>query len=498
MTQFTSLLPIIIVGSGAIFLMLLSAFSKLTIKELARITQTIILAALAIILMTLFDDSFSYSVYPEIFHNMLTNDSFALLFNFIFLLGALLSIYIGNVYIEKNKFFTGETFALILFSLFGMMLLSMATEMITAFISLEIASLSIYVLVGLNRKSHKSSEAVFKYLLLGSFGGSFFLMGAAFIYAQTGTTQLGEIANFISANIEQDMTLIIIGGTLVMITLVFKISAVPFQAWTIDVYDGASLPVTAYMASTFKIAIFAIALRLFLVDFNLIQDIWDQLLVFLTVITLMVGSLLAIIQNNIKRMLAASSMVHSGYLLIALASTGISGTSAAPSIIFYLIAYFFSAIGAFGLLSYVSWDTRRRATYEDFKGFAHIHPRLALMMTIFMLSFAGFPSTIGFLGKFYIFTGAIEAGYTFLAIIGVLSAFISIYYYFRLIIVMYFYPSKHEALVLTSKITPTVLALIALIILWGGIGTGLISFLPGANGFIEFAQNSIASLFITH
>jgi len=498
MNELVSLLPILIIGLGAVFVMLLGAFTTLSIRKLARITRTIIIIALAITLPSLFGDQFSYYIYPEIFHNMLISDSFGLLFNMLFLLGALLSIYIGNVYIAKNKFFTSETFALILFSLFGMMLLSMATEMITAFIALEIASLSIYVLVGLNRKSHKSSEAVFKYLLLGSFGGSFFLMGTAFIYAQTGTTQLGDIASFISLNIEKDMTLVIVGGTLVMMTLMFKISAVPFQAWTLDVYDGASLPVTAYMASTFKIAIFAIALRIFLVDFQLIQDIWDQLLMIITIITLIVGSLLAVIQTNIKRMLAASSMVHSGYLLIALASTGISGTSAAPSIIFYLIAYFLSAIGAFGLLSYVSWDTRRRATYEDFKGFAHMHPYLALMMTIFMLSFAGFPSTIGFLGKFYIFTGAIEAGYTVLAILGVLSAFVSIYYYFRLIIVMYFYPSQHDAIQLTSRVTPIVIGLIAITVLWGGIGTSLISFLPGANGFIEFAQNSVASLFISH
>jgi len=486
------IISLLIIGIGAVIMMLVAAFIKLSNRSLSTITISIILVSLYFQTPYL-GELFVINIQGELFNNMLRYDSFASLFNMIFLVGALLMLLTGSAFMQATKFFAPETFSLVLYALFSMMLLSMSNELLTAFIALESASVAIYILVGMNRYNVRASEALFKYLLLGSFSGAFFLLGIAFIYAQVGSTHLGDIRAYL--DLHDSYELIIIGGVLMMITLLFKISAVPFQAWVLDVYDGASLPITAFMAGTFKIAIFSIALRIFLVDYQALNSIFDPLLIFVAVITIVGGSLLTLAQQNIKRMLAASSIVHSGYLLIALAATGAMNTSAAPSIIFYLVAYFLSAIGAFGILSYLShWDTER-TTYEDFKGFAHQRPLLAAMMSIFMLSFAGFPSTIGFLGKFYIFTAAIESGLTWLALLGVLAAFVSIYYYFKVIAMMYFYPQKLKYN-LAFSFTPVVIGVIAIAILWGGIGTGLISFLPGANIIIETAQASITSLFM--
>jgi len=486
------IISLLIIGFGAVIMMIVSAFTRLSTLTLSFLTMTLILVAI-IFQLPYLGQTFSIDIQGDIFNHMLRFDSFASLFNMIFLVGVFLMIATARAFMQATRFFIPETFSLILFALFSMMVLSMANELLTAFIALESTSLAVYILVGLNRYNVRASEALFKYLLLGSFSGAFFLLGIAFVYAQVGSTHLGDIKNYLE--VHEQYELVKLGGVLMMITIMFKISAVPFQAWTLDVYDGASLPITAFMAGTFKIAIFSIALRIFLVDYHSLSAFFEPLLVFTAVITIIGGSLLTLAQQNIKRMLAASSIVHSGYLLIALAASGGISPSAAPSIIFYLVAYFLSAVGAFGILSYIShWDTER-TTYEDLKGFSHEHPLLAAMMSIFMLSFAGFPSTIGFLGKFYIFTSAIEANLTWLALLGVLAAFVSIYYYFKVIAMMYFYPQQ-EKYNLAFSFTPVVIGIIALSVLWGGIGTGLVSFFPGANIIIETAQASIQSLYL--
>ena len=486
------IISLLIIGLGAVVMMLVAAFTRLSNLVLSYITLFIIAIAIYFQIGYL-GELFVLEIQAELFNHMLRFDSFASLFNIIFLLGAFLMIATGRAFMHATKFFLAETFSLVLFAIFSMMVLSMANELLTAFIALESASVAVYILVGINRYNVRASEALFKYLLLGSFSGAFFLLGIAFVYAQVGSTHLGDVREYLL--VHESYELIIVGGILMMITILFKISAIPFGAWTLDVYDGASLPITAFMAGTFKIAIFSIALRIFLVDYQNLADFFRPLLILIAVITIIGGSLLTLAQQNIKRMLAASSIVHSGYLLIALSATTTASASAAPSIIFYLVAYFLSAIGAFGILSYIShWDTER-ITYEDFQGFSHSHPMLAAMMSVFMLSFAGFPSTIGFLGKFYIFTSAIESGLIWLALLGVLAAFVSIYYYFKVIAMMYFYPQK-QTHTLSFSFTPVVIALVALAVLWGGIGTGLVSFLPGANVIIETALDSISSLYL--
>ena len=490
--------PLIIVGLGAIGLMLLSAFKPLSTAKINTLTIAILIIAL-LFELPLINDSFSQIVFKDaesdIFNGMLIADSFSSLFTLLFTLGTILTLAISHRYLVNNDFFVNEFFSLILFSLFGMILLAMSYELVTAFIALETASLAIYILIGIDKKSAVSNEALFKYLLIGSFSGTFFLLGTLFIYLQIGSTNLGVISTYINSHPIYQAQLVIVGGSLIMVTIMFKIGAFLFHTWVLDVYDGAAMPVTMFMSATFKIAIFSIALRIFLVDFSAYIDFFQPAIEAMAFLTLIGGSLLAISQHSIKRMLAASSIVHSGYLLIALASFDKDQIIAGSAIIFYLLAYFLSAVGSLGLLSYISTDRHKHLTYESFKGFAKRYPILALAMSVFMLSLAGFPSTIGFIGKFYIFTAGIASEHYLLVAVGLFAAFVSIYYYFKLIGVMYFYPSNRDPKPLTVAISPVVIIGIAILTIWGGIGTGLVSFLPGADHFIVYAKQGLESLF---
>jgi NADH-quinone oxidoreductase subunit N len=432
--------------------------------------------------------------FPGIFGKMYIIDDFSTLFDLMFTAGAVLTLLINTAYFKSRVYFTGEYFALIMFSVFGMMTLAHANELITAFVALEIASLSVYALVGHHKNNRISSEAMMKYMVLGSMTGVFFMLGTAFIYGAVGSTNLGDIAVYINAPAEKDLVLILAGGTFIMVTILFKIGAVPFHSWVVDVYHGAPFPVTMFMASTFKIALFAIALRLSLIDFASLKAVWSEILQLITVLTLIGGSFLAITQKSIKRMLAGSSIVHSGYMLIALSSIGLGSEMAAPAIMFYLISYFLSAAGAFGILSFIASDSKTMMTYEDFKGFSERRPYLSMMMAIFMLSLSGFPSTIGFLGKFYIFTSAIESGQILLAGLGIATAFISVYYYFKLIAMIYFYPSSDQQQRFTFDFSTVLIGVMAMMVIWGGVGTGLLPFVPGANGLIDIAKQAIESL----
>lgn len=492
------ILPLILVGIGAISLMLISTVESVTLRKGAWFTVFFLTLALISNVYNLNsgDDVYSYYPFVEVFHKMIVVDTFSSFFSTLLILGGILTILIGISYFEKHYQFTVEFFSLFLFSVFGMMLLVHANELITAFVSLEIASISLYVMIGFQKDVERRIEGSYRYLVLGSLAGVFFLLGTSFIYAAVQTTVIGEIGDMALNTVASNIPLLIIGGTMILFTFLFKIAAFPFQNWALDVYDGAPLPVTAFMAATFKAAIFGLILRLVLVDFETIRDFWDDVLVYIIIFTLAYGSFLAIIQKSIKRMLVASSIVHTGYLLIAFVSIGVIGETAAGSIIFYLVAYFLSAIGAFGLISYVATGERLRITYEDFRGFARIRPYMAAMLSVIMLSLAGIPSTIGFIGKFYVFTGAIESGHTILAVVGILATFISVYYYFKLIAVMYFYKSPEMINVPPLKgIAPVVIGLIALFIVWGGVGNSLVAYFPGVDFLIDMAKSSYYSLF---
>ncbi len=505
MNQFFYLIPALTILTGALTLMFMSMYEKFTVKNFIIVSSLFLIIALG---FTLSNINSSYSVQPfeSLLNGVLTFDTFSNFFNILLIAGTLLTLLIGEHYFQHRSYFKGEFFSILLFALFGMMLLSHANELVTAYISLEIASFCVYIMVGYNSDDSKRVEAIFKYLVLGSFIGAFYLLGVVLIYGATQSTNLADISKFISMANSNEMILVYIGLTLMLFTFLFKIAAFPFQAWVLDVYRGAPMVITAYMASIFKIAIFSFFLRTILSYISPIIDFWDEILTIIIVLTLVFGTWLAITQQIVKRMLAASSIVHTGYLLLAFIALSykdgqIINIDSAYATMFYLIAYLLSALGTFGLASHIISETNIKVTYDDFKGLAKQRPFLAAMMTIFLLSLAGIPSTIGFIGKFYVFTEAINAGYIVLTTIAIFATIVSVYYYFKLIAMMYFYPPKDECIseeFNDKRVSTYAIAFVAILTILGGIGSAIVFFIPAMNidEIINLAQLAVQSLFI--
>lgn len=504
MSTFLYLIPTLVVLSGALVLMFMSMSENNCKKNNIIVSSIFLIVALGFSLVNI-NTNFSVQPYEQYFHNVLTFDSFSNFFNILLILGTLLTILIGESYLRNRDYFKGEFFSLIFFALFGMMVLTQANELITAFVALEIASFSIYILVAYNRDDSRRVEALFKYLVLGAFLGAFFLLGVVLVYGATVSTNLTNIGVFILESNSENLPLVYIGLTLILFTFLFKIAAFPFQSWLIDVYQGSSTIVTAYMASTFKIAIFAFFIRFILNYAAPIFDFWDGLLSVVVVLTLVIGTWLALSQESVKRMLAASSIVHTGYLLLAFVAltykdSQIANIDAAYSIMYYLVAYLFTALGAFGLLSYINSKSITRVSFEDFRGLGKDRPYLALLMTIFLLSLAGIPGTIGFIGKIYVFTETIKAGFTALAIVAILATIVSIYYYFKLIAAMYFYPVKDECAsegFNEKSISTYSITFVAILTIVGGIGSAVLFFIPALSIDLitNFGKIAVQSLF---
>ncbi|MFY4786200.1 NADH-quinone oxidoreductase subunit N [Aliarcobacter butzleri] len=505
MSQFLYLVPTLTILVGALVLMFMSMYDKFNIKNHIFASSVFLIIALLFALSNV-NNSFSVQPYESFLNNVLTFDSFSNFFNILLIAGTLLTLLIGEHYFQHRSYFKGEFFSILLFALFGMMVLAQANELITAFIALEIASFSIYIMVGYNSDDSKRVEAIFKYLVLGSFIGAFYLLGMVLVYGATTSTNLADVSTFIATANQQDMILVYIGLTLILFTFLFKIAAFPFQSWLLDVYRGAPMIITAYMASTFKIAIFSFFLRVILDYISPIIDFWDTILSVVIILTLVFGTWLAVTQQIVKRMLAASSIVHTGYLLLAFIALGykdghLINIDSAYAVMFYLIAYLLSALGAFGLASHIISETNVKVTFDDFKGLAKQRPFLAAMMTIFLLSLAGIPSTIGFIGKIYVFTEAIASGYTLLTVIAILATIVSVYYYFRLIAVMYFYPAPDNCETEEfddKRVSTYAIMFVAILTILGGIGSAIVFFIPAMNidTLINFSQVTVQSLFI--
>jgi NADH-quinone oxidoreductase subunit N len=505
MNQFFYLIPALTILTGALTLMFMSMYERFTVKNFIVVSSIFLIVALGFTLSNV-NSSYSVQPYESLLNGVLTFDTFSNFFNILLIAGTLLTLLIGEHYFQHRSYFKGEFFSILLFALFGMMLLAYANELITAYIALEIASFSVYIMVGYNSDDSKRVEAIFKYLVLGSFIGAFYLLGVVLIYGATQSTNLADISKFISMANSNEMILVYIGLTLMLFTFLFKIAAFPFQAWVLDVYRGAPMVITAYMASIFKIAIFSFFLRTLLSYISPIIDFWDEILTVIIVLTLVFGTWLAVTQKIVKRMLAASSIVHTGYLLLAFIALSykdgqIINIDSAYATMFYLIAYLLSALGTFGLASHIISETNVKVTYDDFKGLAKQRPFLAAMMTIFLLSLAGIPSTIGFIGKFYVFTEAINAGYIVLTTIAIFATIVSVYYYFKLIAMMYFYPPKDECIseeFNDKRVSTYAIAFVAILTILGGIGSAIVFFIPAMNidEIINLAQLAVQSLFI--
>lgn len=378
----------------------------------------------------------------ESFSGSVVLDNFSTFFKMTFLVAAGLAVLISDSYMEREGCNHGELYPLILFTVVGMMLMACGTDLMTIFLGLEVMSVSLYVLAGFNRSNKKSNEAGLKYFLLGAFSTGFLLYGMALIYGATGTTRLYKIAAIAGQMTLPNANIMLAAGALLMMTgFAFKIAAVPFHMWTPDVYEGAPTPMTAFMSAGPKAAGFAALLRISLVALPTLQVEWSQVFWVLAVLTMTVGNITALRQDNIKRVLAYSSIAHAGYALVGYVAGNGTGTA---GILFYMLSYAFMNIGAFAIIILVAKKGETNGNVADFAGLGFKRPLLALVMTIFLFSLAGMPPTAGFIGKFYLFSGAIQKGYIWLAVIGVLNSAASVYYYLRVMVYMYMKEATEE------------------------------------------------------
>jgi NADH-quinone oxidoreductase subunit N len=414
-------------------------------------------------------------------------DNFALFINLVLCVIGVLTMLMSSEVVERDRLPAGEYFALTLFAIAGMMMMAAATDLLVIFIALEVFSLSVYVLTGLRRGSAASAEAAFKYFLLGSFSSAFFLYGIAFTYAIAGSTRLDQIGVALSAQgTGSPQTLALLAVALLAVGFAFKVSAVPFHMWTPDAYEGAPTIVTAFMSTGVKAAAFASFARVFLSPLEPLQTHWVPVLSVIAAATMIVGTVIGVVQTNIKRMLAYSSIAHAGYLLLGIIATNSDGKAA---ILFYLLAYAVTNLGALGIVALLGTPQNEHDQLRDFAGLWNSRPVLASLMTIFLLSLGGFPPTAGFIGKWYIFTAAVQEGHYWLAIIGVLTSVISVFFYLRIVVMMYMSEGAPEAEAgrpLVSAPAMAGLALATLAVLYLGV-------LP--TRVIDLARDSIATIF---
>jgi NADH-quinone oxidoreductase subunit N len=418
--------------------------------------------------------------FGEVFGGMYIADGYSFFFKLLFLLSLILSILISVRYIEIEQVNFGEYYTLLLFATLGMMIMASAGDIISLYLGLELMALSTYVLAGFMKSNLKSNEAALKYLLLGSFASAFLLYGASMIYGLTGTTNLRGIAEYISARGITMNPAILLSMILFIAGFGFKIAAAPFHMWAPDVYEGAPTSVTAFMSVGPKAAGFAVLGRTFFIAFDAFHLNWAAILIPIAVLTMAVGNILALSQTNVKRMLAYSSIAHTGYALIGVIAGGDEGIA---SMMNYLFIYAFMNIGAFAVVILLRTENFKGEDISDFEGLAKTHPFASVLMLIFMFSLTGIPPTAGFIGKFYLFMSAVHAGYTWLAIVAVVFSTISAYFYLRIVMLMYMGEPKAEVALTTSTSTGITLAVTTLAVL-------LIGVLP--SGLIELARTAVA------
>src|SRR6476660_1748162 len=368
------------------------------------------------------------------FDDTLMWDNFALYFSLIFLIAAALTILSSIQYLRLTAIHEGEFYALVLFATVGMMIMAAANDLLVFFLGLETMSIAVYVLTGMWRASDRATEAAMKYFFIGAFATGFLLYGIALLYGATGSTPLNVIADALVEQPSQWPAYLIGGGLLLLVGFAFKVGAVPFHFWVPDVYEGAPTPVTGFMAVAVKAAAFAAWARVLLHKLSALDSDWVFPLWLIAIGTMTLGNLLALTQSSVKRMLAYSSIAHAGYLLIAIV---VGEEWGGLPLMFYVASYGLMTVGAFAVLTSVADGDGPNENYASFAGLGFKRPFLGLAMSIFMLSLAGFPPLAGFVGKFYLFRGAVLSGYIGLAIVGVLNSLLSVVYYLRVIVAMY-------------------------------------------------------------
>ena len=458
-----ALAPVIVLSVFAMMVLIVDLFG-------GRNKTLLVFISLVGLLMTAISAFAKNPIPAYSFNDSYIVDHLSLFFICIFTISSALAILLSVEYNEREGIRAGEYYALILFCTVGMILLASSTDMIMIFLGIEIVSICLYVLAGIRRGNLASNEAALKYFLLGAFATGFLLYGMTLVYGSTGSTNLFEIADFVKNPEAQSNPLLLMGLVLLIIGFGFKVASVPFHMWAPDVYQGAPTPVTAFMAVGPKAAAFAAFFRVFAEAFPEMAPSWEVLLSSIAVLSMFFGNLGAIMQTNIKRMLAFSSISHAGYILMAVIAKNSLGAS---SLLFYMLAYAFTTFGIFGIVILLGRKGEENLEIENYSGLAYKHPIIALSMTVFLLSLAGLPPFAGFIAKFYIFSAAVQEGLITLVIIAVLNSAISFYYYLKVVVFMYMKEPEAE-----FRISLTPLTLFGVFV--GVIATVSLGIFPGS------------------
>jgi NADH-quinone oxidoreductase subunit N len=475
--QFDAVIPILCVTLAGLVVLLAEAFrgrgEKMPIGGLA-IIGLIGAGAASILLWDSRAESFG----------AVTADNFALFNNLIIVTVGILTVIFSSQTIYRDRLPAGEYYAIMLFAIVGMMLMGQATDLLVIFLALETMSIAVYILTGLRRDQQQSTEGAFKYFLLGAFASSFFLYGIAFLYGVTGTTNIERLSTAIAAQSMSGNPMILLGIGLLIVGFAFKIAAVPFHMWSPDAYEGAPAVVTGFMSTGVKAAAVVAFVRVFLKGLDPMIADWAPVLWWIAAATMIVGTVVGVAQTSLKRMLAYSSIAHGGYLLAGIVAGNDVGKA---SILFYLAAYALTNLGAFGVIALLGSRERANDDLRDYAGLWHSHPALATLMTFFLLSLGGFPPTAGFIAKWYVFSAAIGSGYYGLAIIGVLSSVVSVFFYLRIVVMMYM--TERDARPVPPPITAVAMGGLVLAML----GVLYLGVLPSR--LIDLAQASISTIF---
>ncbi len=391
--------------------------------------------SLAALVAALGASVYAYTIPGPAFGGMLMVDGFATFFRVLVIVVGIMTVLPSYRFLARQGAETSEYHALLLFSIAGQCLMAASNDLIMVFIGLEISSIASYILAGYLRDDQRCNESALKYFLLGSFATAFFLYGVALIYGATGSVNLLIVRRAVLHQ-AADPVFLAVAAALMFVGLAFKVSAAPFQVWAPDVYQGAPTPISAFLSAGPKAAAFAVFLRIFVTAFEPIGNRWEPLVWICALASMCIGNFAALMQTNIKRMLAYSSIAHAGYVLVALTARSETGTAAA---MFYLASYAFMNVGAFTAVSVLTGKGERFQSIDDFKGLGRKQPLTAAMFSIFLLSLIGVPLTGGFFGKFYIFKAALDSHLVWLTILGLLNSAVAAYYYLRILVVMYMY-----------------------------------------------------------
>jgi NADH-quinone oxidoreductase subunit N len=469
------ILPELVLTAGLLLLLVVNALTPRSQQHLLSWLGVAVLGATALAMLPL-----SGAPPVSVSKGLVAADAFSFFFKIVFVLSAMLTLLMSVRYLDVEGMRHGEYVFLVLAATLGMMFMASGTDLITLFIGLETMAIAFYILVGMIKPNRRSNEAAVKYFLLGTFSLGLLLYGMSLMYGLSGTTSLRGIAVAVAEHGRDPW--LVLAVIMVVAGIGFKLAAVPFHMWAPDVYEGAPTPITAFLSVGSKAASFAMLLRIFFEGLPSMAPDWTMLFYALSVLTMTVGNVAALTQNNIKRMLAYSSIAHAGYILIGIVAGQSRGVTAA---LIYLLIYTFMQVGAFAVVILMRRADAIGDDVKDLSGLIRRAPVAAVAMLLFMLSLGGIPPTAGFMGKFWIFSAAIESGYVWLAVIGVLNSVVSIYYYLRVVVVMFM---KSETLGSEPVMNPALAAALTVAL----IGTIVIGIYP--HPLFEVARISAESL----